>query len=83
MLESMNQELSVFHKVMDKFDEFEKVEFLKTAIHKKLCSIEQSKLEVWSFDMARFSISILKGDIVVMPLPEKSLFAIGRGYRCI
>ncbi len=84
MLEDMNRELSGFHKVMDKFDEFERVEYLKTAIHDKLCSIAQSKLETWSIDMARFSISILTGDIVVMSLPEKGLFAIGRvmsGYE--
>lgn len=84
MLEGMNRELSGFHKVMDKFDEFERIEHLKTAIHDKLCSIAQSKLETWSFDMARFSTSILTGDIVVMPLPEKGLFAIGRvmsGYE--
>lgn len=84
MLEDMNRELSGFHEVMDKFDEFERVEYLKTAIHDKLCSLAQSKLETWAFDMARFSISILTGDIVVMPLPEKGLFAIGRvigGYR--
>lgn len=84
MLEGMNRELSGFHQVMDKFDEFERIEHLKTAIRDKLCSIAQSKLETWSFDMARFSISILTGDIVVMPLPEKGLFAIGRvlgGYE--
>lgn len=84
MLEAMNLELTGFHKVMDKFDEFEKVEQLKTAIRDKLCSISESKLERWSLDMARFSISILTGDIVVMPLPEKGLFAIGRvmgGYQ--
>ena len=84
MLEDMNQELSGFHKVMDKFDEFERIEYLKTAIHDKLCSIAHSKLETWASDMARFSISILIGDIVVIPLPEKGLFAIGRvmgGYE--
>lgn len=84
MLENMNQELSGFHKVMDKFDEFERIEYLKTAIHDKLCSIAHSKLETWASDMARFSISILTGDIVVTPLPEKGLFAIGRvmgGYE--
>lgn len=84
MLEDMNQELSGFHKVMDKFDEFERIEYLKTAIHDKLCSIAHSKLETWASDMARFSISILTGDIVVIPLPEKGLFAIGRvmgGYE--
>lgn len=84
MLEGMDRELSGFHKIMDKFDEFERAEHLKAAINDKLCSIAQSKLETWSFDMARFSISILTGDIVVMPLPEKDLFAIGRvmgGYE--
>ena len=84
MLEGMNRELTGFHKVMDKFDEFEIIEQLKTAIRDKLCSIAESKLETWSSDMARFSISILTGDIVIMPLPEKSLFAIGRvmgGYE--
>jgi len=84
MIEGMNQELTGFHKVMDKFDEFERVEQLKTAIHDKLCSIAESKLERWSVDMARFSVSILIGDIVVMPLTEKGLFAIGRvmgGYE--
>ncbi len=78
MIEGMNQELTGFHKVMDKFDEFERVEQLKTVIHNKLCSISESKLERWSVDMARFSISILIGDIVIMPLTEKGLFAIGR-----
>lgn len=78
MLECMNRELLGFHEVMDKFDEFEQVEYLKRAIHDKLCSVAQSKLETWALDMARFSISILIGDIVVMPLSEKGLFAIGR-----
>jgi len=78
ILENMNQELFHFHEIMDKFDEFERVEHLKTVIQNKLCSISQSKLESWSIDMARFSISILIGDIVVMPLPEKALIAIGR-----
>lgn len=78
MLEGMNNDLTFFHTTMNKFDEFEIMEGIKKEIQQKLYSISEKKLEMWAFDVARFTASILKGDIIVMPIPDKTTFAIAR-----
>lgn len=77
-LNDLKEEARLLRETMREFDRFEKHERITELIRSRLCYIGETRLNKWSETIFCFANDIHIGDLVVMPLVEEGVFAVGK-----
>ncbi|MDW7731895.1 MAG: hypothetical protein SCH66_05640 [Methanolobus sp.] len=77
-LKNFDEEIKQFSATMQKFDEFEKLEFIKEMITAKLAALDHTVLDQWSGEIFHFVSGMRIYDTVVLPVESEGIAYVGK-----
>lgn len=77
-LKDFDEEMKQFSATMQKFDEFEKQEFIKEMITTKLATLDPAILDRWAGEIFNFVSVMRLHDTVVLPVESEGIAFIGK-----
>ncbi|QLC49818.1 hypothetical protein HWN40_05935 [Methanolobus zinderi] len=77
-LKNFDEEIRQFSATMQKFDEFEKMEFIKEMVAAKLATLDHTVLDRWAQEIYHFVSGMRPHDTVVLPVESEGIAYVGR-----